>query len=286
MEVATGIHLLQESESNKATELFTVHSSLVMSIRLRRDGISFLMASAADRKILYFKNYYVENSPLKYKLLEKILLVEQPNLLYAESIRWSYYSEKFTIVPEELYHPALKEKYLECTAEIEDEDLIGEVYSGVVKAHFVFAINLELHQLIIRYSPSRFKLSNVSIADKILRLQEVSGQGVYVDITKSGFYILIGNKGNLLVYNYFPIETPEDLIYFILFTMEQFYLNAQKVPVYVSGYISEGDEYHKIIKKFIKNCHFSGMSKGVEFHPLAADKSIHHFAYTQVFDIF
>jgi hypothetical protein len=286
LEVATGIHLLQQSESDKSTELFSAHSSLQMSIRLRQDGISFLMASTSERKILYFKNYFVENSPLKFKLLEKILVTEQPTLLYADSIKWSYYSEKFTIIPEELYNPALKEQYFEHTVETGDDELIGDVYSGVVKAHFLFAIHLELHQLIIRYSPTRFKLSNVLIADKIMRIQEVSGQGVYIDLTKNGFFILIGNKGKLQLYNYFPAETPEDLIYHVLFSMEQFYLNAEKVPVYISGCITEGDENHSILKKFIKNCNFSGLLKGVELHPLAGDKSIHHFFYTQVLDLF
>lgn len=285
MELVSGLQILQETDSLKVQELFSTHNALQMSIRIKPDGISFLMVSYAQRKVLYYKNYAVDQTPLRIKLLEKAILNEQPFLLYAEAIKWSFYAEQFTIVPESVYDAKLNYYYLNYTCDLKENELIAAVYSDVIKAYFIFAIDNQLNEFITKYSPTRFKLANVSVADKLLRMQEITGLGVYVDLLKDGFYILIGNKGKLMLNNYFKTETPEDVAYHVLFCMEQFGLNPEKIPVYLSGYISEGDPNHKILSKFIKNCEFSALPKGVDMHPLAGEKSMHHIAFTQICEI-
>ena len=285
MELSTGIHLLQETGVHRLHDLLSTHSSLQMSVRIKPDGISFLMVSLSDRKVLYYRNYAVENSPLKIKLLENILLTEQSNLLFAEAIKWSFYADTFTIVPQSLYDPSHNQHYIEYTCDTKDNALTAAVYSDVSKAYYIFNIDIEINQFITRFSPSRFRLSNVSISDRILRTMEITGQSVYVDILKDGFFLLIGNKGKLLLYNYFKTDTPEDVIYHLLFCMEQFGLNPEKITVNVSGYISENDDNHKVLKKFIKNLNFANLPKGVDFHPLSGDQNYFHIAYTQIFEV-
>ncbi|MFN3952006.1 MAG: DUF3822 family protein [Thermaurantimonas sp.] len=265
--------------------MFSTHSSLHMSIRIKPDGISFLMVSQTDRKVLYYRNYAVENSPMRINLLENILLTEQPNLLFAEVIKWSFYAETFTIVPENIYEPSHNQHYIKYTCDTKDHALIAAVYSDVSKAYFIFSIDSEINQFITKFSPSRFRLSNTSVSDRILRTMEITGQAVYVDLLKDGFFILIGNKGKLLLYNYFKTDTPEDVVYHVLFCMEQFGLNPEKIPVMVSGYISENDANHVILKKFIKNLHFASLPKGVDFHPLIGDQNCYHNAFTQIFEV-
>ena len=54
-------------------------------------------------------------------------------------------------------------------------------------------------------------------------------------------------------YNTFEFVSREDIIYYILFTVDQLNLNPEETPIVISGKISKEDEYYKIIYKYIRN---------------------------------
>ena len=58
----------------------------------------------------------------------------------------------------------------------------------------------------------------------------------------------------LILFNSFQYKTPEDFIYYILFTCEQLQLNPETIPVQFLGAISEESDAFKIAYKYIRNC--------------------------------
>ena len=58
-------------------------------------------------------------------------------------------------------------------------------------------------------------------------------------------------KNKLMFYNRFNFTTKEDVIYYLLFAIDQLKLNPEEIPVVITGNISE-DNY-KIIYKYIRN---------------------------------
>lgn len=62
-------------------------------------------------------------------------------------------------------------------------------------------------------------------------------------------------KGNkLILFNSFEYSSPEDFIYYILFTFEQLQLNPDSVSVKLLGTISKDSAYFEIAYKYIRNC--------------------------------
>ena len=55
------------------------------------------------------------------------------------------------------------------------------------------------------------------------------------------------------LFNSFDYKTPEDFIYYILFTAEQLMLNPEYFKLEVLGAINEDDEYYKIVYKYVRN---------------------------------
>jgi len=64
-------------------------------------------------------------------------------------------------------------------------------------------------------------------------------------------------ENNILFYNVFEISGTEDVLYYLLFTMEQFGLDPQVTRVAFSGEKNYDDPLIKALKKYIKHFSFS-----------------------------
>ena len=62
--------------------------------------------------------------------------------------------------------------------------------------------------------------------------------------------------GNLQLCNTYSYRTPEDLIYYILFCMEQLKINPDTVPVFLCGNIEKDDAYYEILYTYIRTIQF------------------------------
>jgi hypothetical protein len=60
-------------------------------------------------------------------------------------------------------------------------------------------------------------------------------------------------KNKLMFYNRFDFATKEDVIYYLLFTIDQLKLNPEEIPVVITGNISEDNDNYKIIYKYVRN---------------------------------
>ena len=57
----------------------------------------------------------------------------------------------------------------------------------------------------------------------------------------------------LHLFNSFEYKTPEDFIYYILFTAEQLQLNPENFKLELLGAIVENDAFYQIAYKYIRN---------------------------------
>ena len=79
------------------------------------------------------------------------------------------------------------------------------------------------------------------------------------------FEIVVIENGQLMFYNSFVYQTKEDLIYFILFTVEQLKLDPETIPITLIGDLTKDDERYEIIYKYIRFVDFIGPFHGYKF---------------------
>lgn len=68
--------------------------------------------------------------------------------------------------------------------------------------------------------------------------------------------IAVKQKSNLQFYNVFNYQTNEDIIYYLLFTLEQLNLNPLLVKVVIAGQLKTTDNIIVSLKKYIKHINF------------------------------
>ena len=76
---------------------------------------------------------------------------------------------------------------------------------------------------------------------------------MFIHINSGHFEIIVIQNQKLLLFNSFYYNTPEDFIYYILFTAEQLNLNPENFPLELIGDIDAENDYFKIAYKYIRN---------------------------------
>jgi hypothetical protein len=91
----------------------------------------------------------------------------------------------------------------------------------------------------------------------ITKLLDASKNGedkkMTVHFNQGHFEIIVIQNKKLLLFNSFEYLTPEDFIYYVLFTAEQLNLNPENFLLELIGTIDQDSDYYKIAYKYIRN---------------------------------
>jgi hypothetical protein len=76
---------------------------------------------------------------------------------------------------------------------------------------------------------------------------------MYIHVSETHFEIIVIRNQKLELYNSFEYKTPEDFLYYVLFTAEQLHLNPESFPLELLGTIDEEHPLFKIVYQYIRN---------------------------------
>lgn len=79
---------------------------------------------------------------------------------------------------------------------------------------------------------------------------------VFINVEKNFFQIIVLKNKKIELFNSFNYNTKEDFIYYILFAIEQLFLNTQKIQLIFSGTIDKNSELYNITSEYIKTIDF------------------------------
>lgn len=89
---------------------------------------------------------------------------------------------------------------------------------------------------------------------------------LFINIEKDIFDLIILNKGTLHLCNTYEYKSPEDLIYYVLFCLEQLQLNPDTIPCILSGEIIKSDANYLLIYTYIRHISFLNIDSLVEIN--------------------
>jgi hypothetical protein len=99
-----------------------------------------------------------------------------------------------------------------------------------------------------------YKHANSILVSKLLvASKNKEDKKMFVHINKGHFEIIVVQNQKLLLFNSFDYNTPEDFIYYVLFTAEQLNLNPENFLLELIGNITLESDYFKIAFQYIRN---------------------------------
>ena len=102
-----------------------------------------------------------------------------------------------------------------------------------------------------------------------------------VNFHSGHFEIIVVQNQKLLLFNSFDYKTPEDLIYYLLFTAEQLNLNPEHFKLEFLGAITKEDAFYKIAYQYIRNVALFDVTDFQKNNSFSTADNLKHFILFQ-----
>ncbi len=160
-----------------------------------------------------------------------------------------------TFVPEPLFDENFLGSYLQYNTKVFETDFFAfdEIPNYQMNAVYIPYVNIN-NFFIDQFGAFDYKHANSILVSKLLIASKNKDEKkMFVHINTGHFEIIVVQNQKLLLFNSFDYNTPEDFLYYILFTAEQLNLNPENFPLELIGNIDTESDYYKIAYKYIRN---------------------------------
>ncbi|WP_230401640.1 DUF3822 family protein [Hanstruepera ponticola] len=244
-----------------ANNISEKENNLELSIQISLNGLSFCVLNKKLNTITFLKPFYQNKKVTPIKILDTLInAFESETELQKEfkNVLIIHDNELSTFVPKNLFDSNLLADYLKFNSKILKSDFIAydEIKTNESVNVYVPYVNIN-NYIYEKFGAFSYKHISTILVEKILEAEKYAqNDKVYVHVEHSQFNIVAISKGNLILYNSFEYNTKEDLIYYLLFTLEQLGLNPESIDVILLGDIKLNDNVYDIIYKYIRHVSF------------------------------
>ena len=232
-----------------------------LSIQVNLDGFSFAILNLFEQKYIALEHYDIKNINSYSNLADQIdLIINKQKLLQQNFASTSIGIAHIfnTIKPEALYEEEngkeiLSFNHVLLQNEKETRDWIESIQafnSYFIPDELERCLNKHFKNIIWKHD------SSIIIESLIHQFKLHEGEKVYISVQKKSFDITILDRKHLKFFNSFSYKAAQDLIYYLLFSMEQLQLNPDQTPLMIFGEIEEDSEIYKLLYKYVRNVSF------------------------------
>ncbi|SHH51377.1 DUF3822 family protein [Winogradskyella jejuensis] len=228
-----------------------------LSIQVNLNGLSFCILNRTDNSIEYINAISFDQKLTPFETLKRLKAELASNTVFSSefnSINVIHYNELATLVPKALYDEANNAEYLKFNSKILKTDFIAsdELSSYDIVSVYVPYVNINnyIFETFGAFSYTHASTVFLNAADKIIT--DTHNSTLIVNIQDTTMQVLVKGK-SLEFYNYFEFTTPEDFIYYLLFTCEQKQLDPENLALKLCGTVNKEDALYTIAYKYIRH---------------------------------
>lgn len=241
-----------------------------LSLQVGYKSLSYSIFNIARNKYVALASYPLKTNGRTDELADAITAVGAQEALLKKnykSIRVSFVTGAFTLVPQPFFSKDLKEKFLGFNTSLKHNDI---VYHDVLKnteACTVYAIPYRIENRLkgLLKNPLFMHHGSVLMEALMINYKNSTDRLVFLNIRDGEFDMMVVNGRRLEFFNIFSFSTPEDFIYYTLFVYEQLKLNPEKQEVILSGEVEKKSAIYSLLYKYIRNVSFAPRNDAFEY---------------------
>ncbi len=253
-------------------------NNLVINMSDDLISVAQYQSNANDTEFLCAQ--HVTFNPLEYNAEKAFLgLIKQFNALAKadQKVQVNYFTKQFTLCPTDLYSDESKKKLLEFNVGDIDNQLVG-VNDITPDIKLIFAINEILKSTIDQVFPQHhLKHSLCSLAQLALHADEFTKEQIVIEVHQHTMEVVVKNNNKLLLANTYEVKSTEDVLYYVLFIIEQFEFNPLTVGVAVAGNFESTSPIIVTLKKYIKSVKLAKGHKQINWSHLTGMPQHHNY---------
>ena len=233
----------------------------VLSIQINLSGLSFCILDKDLNSVIHLEHIKFDETKNPETLLEAV----QNTFLNYKPLQQSF-TEVFvlhqnnwsTLVPSSIFKTDHIADYLKYNTKILATDLVDVDALNHLELHCVFVPFTNINNFIFeKFGSFTFMHSSSIMIDKLSILEKNNtNKKVYIYVSNNDFDLIVFQSEKLLFFNHFEFNTPEDLLYYVLFSFEQLQLNPELISVKLLGEIKSNDALFTLLYKYVRHVSF------------------------------
>ncbi|TDE27562.1 DUF3822 family protein [Flavobacterium ranwuense] len=229
-----------------------------LSIQVSLTGLSFCCFDTLNNTVTSFNEVHFDtfHKATKIEDLFADAFRDHPELKDSyDEILVIHNNNLSAFVPEPLFDENFLGSYLQYNTKVFETDFFAfdEIPNYQMNAVYIPYVNIN-NFFIDQFGAFDYKHANSILVSKLLVASKNKDvKKMFVHINSGHFEIIVVQNQKLLLFNSFDYNTPEDFLYYILFTAEQLNLNPENFPLELIGNIDTESDYFKIAYKYIRN---------------------------------
>lgn len=184
-----------------------------------------------------------------------------------------------TFVPDALFDENYLGSYLQYNTRVFETDFFASDAIGNYELHNVYVPLVSVNNFLIdQFGIFDYKNTNSILVARLLEASKnIDEKQVYVHVQDSHFEIVVTRGQKLLLFNSFEYKTSDDFLYYLLFTMEQLFLNPETAKVSVLGKIDESHPCFTLAYTYIRHIALLDVSTLQEKWGKSREEVLEHF---------
>lgn len=189
---------------------------------------------------------------------EQVFLIVQNYALAQkkyEKINITFLNQSFNTIPEAFAADYPLKSFLKFSTGTNSIKTIATSLVGRVK--FLYSVNIDLlnyfEKVFVNATFNHAGAINIAL---LFNQHSLSDCNIFLNIHEQQIELAIKEKHQLEFYNVFNFSNNEDILYYLLFTMEQFELNPLHAKLVIAAQIPASNELIASIKKYVKQVSF------------------------------
>ncbi len=187
-------------------------------------------------------------------------------------------SSQFTLCPTALYEPDNARALLEFNCgDTEQQIIITDDIHSTIK--LIYTINEALKSTLDKLFPQHQLRHQITVLARLmLNTEELSKENILFSIRDNSIEVIVKQNQQLILANQYSIKTNEDVLYYVLFIIEQYQLNPLTVAITLVGNKESNSELIVSLKKYIKHIRLATGHKTINWQYLTGMPQ--HFNYS------
>ncbi|MBT4709658.1 MAG: DUF3822 family protein [Flavobacteriaceae bacterium] len=234
-----------------------IEASTLLTIKLSSFNATLVLSNSFDDSIIQCFNYNFDEKIPPEKLSKKlntILKESEINKSDIINVKLIICNKLSSLVPGNLFEEKLSLEYLKFNSKLLENDFAAHDLIEEIDAVNVYLPYVNVNNYILEnFGSFDFYHYSTLLIKKLIKYNKGKESCLYANLQEEDFQVLIIKKNKLLYYNNFDFNKKEDILYFLLFVIEQNKIDSNKSKLYLIGKINVKSEAYLLISKFIDN---------------------------------
>lgn len=248
----------QEQERFIPDKASLANKNLHLSIEVREDILLACLLDKDAGQYISWASYNRKDAKNTNRPLSAILKEEMLNVNCSGS-SVVFTQNNAMLIPSAFFSQQLVKDYLKQQNLIKPGETPCSDFIKNNDCYSVYAADTSDYTLLKeKYPHAVFRHHSSVFVEYLLALHKSSVRNeVHVYVFPGYMDVVVLVSGKLILYNRYPIQTPEDFAYFLVCVYEELELTADNTPYFFYGEITEKSEMLKLASKYLKNIHLA-----------------------------